>query len=236
MTITYFTRPWCRAYLKTFIILIFFNWLFIVALTARSYRDCHWFSVFGNGTLLTYIFFKLSSHKWDFSLSTADIYRAVSNVVIGPRPRCEQPWAQATPSIMRDICRAVFNVVAGPLPTISITRPGNPIYELLYEFKLHSHLLGNLSHHFYNNGLRSRETGGEFGGIWAKLNINVEIVVVNFIFSQIAVGTTWEFINGCCEKNTVHYCLILLLKQQSKTWVFSSKHDIRFLHYYFRYI
>ena len=25
--------------------LIFFNWLFIVALTARSYRDCHWFSV-----------------------------------------------------------------------------------------------------------------------------------------------------------------------------------------------
>ena len=24
-----------------------FNWLFIVALTARSYRDCHWFSVLG---------------------------------------------------------------------------------------------------------------------------------------------------------------------------------------------
>ena len=30
---------------------------------------------------------------------------------------------------------------------------------------------------------------GEFGGIWAKLNINVEIVVANFLFSQIAVGT-----------------------------------------------
>ena len=30
---------------------------------------------------------------------------------------------------------------------------------------------------------------GEFGGIWAKLNINVEIVVANFVFSQIAVGT-----------------------------------------------
>ena len=28
----------------------FFNWLFIVALTAKSYRDCYWFSVFGNGT------------------------------------------------------------------------------------------------------------------------------------------------------------------------------------------
>ena len=26
-------------------------------------------------------------------------------------------------------------------------------------------------------------------GIWAKLNINVEIVVANFVFSQIAVGT-----------------------------------------------
>ena len=26
---------------------LFSNWLFIVALTARSYRDCHWFSVLG---------------------------------------------------------------------------------------------------------------------------------------------------------------------------------------------
>ena len=26
-------------------------------------------------------------------------------------------------------------------------------------------------------------------GIWAKLNINVEIVVANFVFSQIAIGT-----------------------------------------------
>ena len=111
---------------------------------------------FGNGTLL--IFFKLSSHKWDFSLSMADIYRAVSIGVTGPRPRCEQPWVQATPSIMRDICQAVSNVVTGPLPTISIMGPGNPIYELLYEFKLHFHLLGNLRHHFYNNGFRSRET------------------------------------------------------------------------------
>ena len=41
-------------------------------------------------------------------------------------------------------------------------------------------------------------------GIWAKLNINVELVVANFVFSQIAVGTIWEFINGCCEKHTVH--------------------------------
>ena len=52
---------------------------------------------------------------------------------------------------------AVSNIVTGPLPTISIMRPDNPIYELLYEFKLHCHLLGNLSHHF-DNCFRSRET------------------------------------------------------------------------------
>ena len=119
---------------------VVYCWLFIVALTARSYRDCHWFSVFGNGTSL--IFLKLSSHNWDFSLSMADIYWAVSNVVTGPRAWCEQPWAQATPSIMRDIYRAVFKVVSGPRPTWTSMRPGNPIYELLYEFRLHCHLWG----------------------------------------------------------------------------------------------
>ena len=30
-------------------------------------------------------------------------------------------------------------------------------------------------------------------GIWAKLNINVEIVVANFVFSQIAVGTLKKY-------------------------------------------
>ena len=37
-----------------------------------------------------------------------------------------------------------------------------------------------------NRGIR-----GNMGtwGIWAKLNINVEIVVANFVFSQMAVGT-----------------------------------------------
>ena len=54
---------------------------------------------------------------------------------------------------------AMPNIVTGALPTISIMRPGNPIYDLLYEFKLHCHLLlGNVSHHFDNNGFRSRET------------------------------------------------------------------------------
>ena len=44
---------------------------------------------------------------------------------------------------MRDICRAVSNVVTGSQPTRSVMRLGNPIYELLYEFTLHCHLLGN---------------------------------------------------------------------------------------------
>ena len=106
----------------------------------------------------------------------ADIYRTVSNVVIGSRPRCEQPWVQATPSIMRDICRAVSNEVTGSLPTISIMRSGNPIYELQYEFKLQCHLLEILSHHFDNNGFSSRETVNikyyiNNSGIWDQPDI-----------------------------------------------------------------
>ena len=65
---------------------------------------------------------------------------------------------------------AVSNVVTGPLPAISIKRPGNPIYELLYEFKLHCQLLGNLSHHFDNNGFRSREI----------VNIKQYIIIVEY--------------------------------------------------------
>ena len=63
----------------------FFNWLFIVALTARSYFDCNWFSIWEWYFFIDIL--NLSSHTWDFSLSMADIYRAVSKVVSGPRPR-----------------------------------------------------------------------------------------------------------------------------------------------------
>ena len=92
-------------------ILHFFNWLFIVALTARSYRDWHWFSVLG--MVLYWYFWNSAVTNYIFSLSMADIYRAVS-IVTWPRLRCEQPWAQATPSIMRGICRTVSSVVTGP--------------------------------------------------------------------------------------------------------------------------
>ena len=96
----------------------------------------------------------------------ADIYQAVSKVVFGPRPtwttmssgnpiyheRQLSDCVQCSHQAM-----AVSNVVTGPLSTISIMRPGNLIYELLYEFKLHCHLLRNLSHHFDNSGFRSQE-------------------------------------------------------------------------------
>ena len=146
--------------------LIFFIWLFIAALTARSYRDCYWFSVFGNGTFYWYFepqqsqmrFFLIHgrhlsgrvqcSHRamtamWTTMCSGNPIYHERH---LSGRVQCSH---RAT---------AVSNVVTGPLPTISIMRPGNPIYELLYELKLHCHLLGNLSHYFDNNGFRWRET------------------------------------------------------------------------------
>ena len=37
----------CLFVLYCVILFDFFNWLFIVALTARSYRECHWFSILG---------------------------------------------------------------------------------------------------------------------------------------------------------------------------------------------
>ena len=101
-----------------------------------SYRECHFFPFWD--------ILNLGTHTRDFSLSTADIYQAVSKVVSGPRPT----WTtivQATPSIMRDIYRAMSRVIFGPRPTWTVMRSGNPIYELVYEFTLHCHLLGNLS-------------------------------------------------------------------------------------------
>ena len=95
-----------------YLYLFFFDWLFIVALTAGCYRDCHFF-------VSEWYFIdilNLRSYSWDFSLSMADIYRAVSKVIFGHVWR-EQPWDQATPSIMPDIYRAVSKVFFTPRPT-----------------------------------------------------------------------------------------------------------------------
>ena len=117
------------------------------------------FLLFGNGTLL--IFFKPQQSRMIFFLIRGRHLSGRVQCSHGPRPWCAQRWVQATPSIMRDICRAVSNIVTGPLPTISVMILGNPIYELLYEFKLLCHLLGNLSIRsspFDNSGFGSRES------------------------------------------------------------------------------
>ena len=62
---------------------IFFNWLFIIALTARSYRDYHWFSVW---EWYFYWYFEPQQSHMRFFLIHADIYRVVSKVVSGQRP------------------------------------------------------------------------------------------------------------------------------------------------------
>ena len=130
----------------------FFNWLFIVALTARSYRDCQWFSVLG---MVLYWYFEPQKSQMRFFL--------IHGRHLSGRVQCSHRAKSATWTTMsygnpvyheshlsgRVQCShratAVSNVVTGPLPTIWIKRPGNPIYELLYEFKIHCHLLGNLS-------------------------------------------------------------------------------------------
>ena len=89
----------------------FFNWLFIVALTARSYRDCHWFSAVWEFVLW---YFEPQQSQMRFFLIHD---RHLLGRVQCSHPRREQPWVQATLSIMRDICRAVSNVVTGPRPS-----------------------------------------------------------------------------------------------------------------------
>ena len=112
----------------------FFNWLFLVALTARFYFDCHFFPFWE---------WYFSSHTWDFSVSMVDIYQAVSKYSSG-HVRRKQPRDQTTPSNTADSYRVVSKVVSRPRPTWTTMRSGNPIYELLYEFRLHCYLLGIL--------------------------------------------------------------------------------------------
>ena len=114
------------------------GWL-IVALTCEVLSRLP--LVFCLGMVFFTDILNLSSHRCDFSLYMADIYRAVSNVVTGPRPRREQPWVQATPIcherhlLGRVQCSHRATAVSNP--TRSIMRSGNPICELLYEFTLH---------------------------------------------------------------------------------------------------
>ena len=133
----------------------FFNWLFIVPLTTRYYRECHCF-LFGNSIFYWYIepqqshmrFFlihgrylsgrvqcshRATSATWTIMSSIMrDICWAVSNVVTGPHPRRGQSWVQETPSIMSDICRAMSNVSPGHVRTWTIMSSGNSAYHERY--------------------------------------------------------------------------------------------------------
>ena len=111
--------------------LYFFNLLFIVALNARSYRDCHWFSVWK--WYFDWYFEPQQSHMRFFLIQG----RHLSGRVQSSHRANSATWTTMTSD--NPICRAESNVVTGPHPTRSIMRSGDPIYELLYEFRLHCH-------------------------------------------------------------------------------------------------
>ena len=123
------------------------------------------FFCFGNGTLLiywtsaaTYKIFLIHGRHLP-GLGSQVVFRPCAAAVNNHDTGQSHLWAVAyeTSQPMVDINRAVSKVVFRPRPTWTIMRSGNPVYEVLYEFRLHCHLLGNLSI-FYNNGFRSRET------------------------------------------------------------------------------
>ena len=136
-------------------ILYFFNWLFIVALTARSYRDCYWFSVF---RMVLYWYFEPQQFQMRFFL--------IHGRHLSGRVQCSHRGTTAMWTTMSSgnhiyherhlSCRVQCSHRTSTDDINHETR--QPLYELLYGFKLHCHLLGNLSHHFDNNCFISRET------------------------------------------------------------------------------
>ena len=102
------------------------------------------FFLFGNGTFIEIL--NLSSHICDFSLSMADIYRAVSKVVSGPRPTwsttsSDNPIYHASrlsgrvQSSLRATSDVNYHEIMQPRPWATVR----------YEFTLHCYLLGNIS-------------------------------------------------------------------------------------------
>ena len=85
---------------------------------------------------------------WTTMRSDSPIYhgrhQAVSKVVSRPRPMWTS-MRSGNPIYHGRYLPAVSKVVSRPRPMWTSMRSGNPNYELLYEFTLHCHLLGNLS-------------------------------------------------------------------------------------------
>ena len=118
--------------------IFFFNWLFTVALTARSYRDCHWFSVWE-----WYFIDILETHQSQMRfflihgrhLSGRDKCSHRATTAMWTTMSSDNPIYHERHLSGRVQCShratAMSNVVTRPLPMISIVRPGNLIYELL---------------------------------------------------------------------------------------------------------
>ena len=126
------------------------------------------------GIVLFIDILNLSNHTWDFSLSMAYIYRAMSRVVSGPRP-IWTTMSSGNPIYherylsghVQSSLRATSHVnnhefrqphlherhLSGPVQSSLRTTSdvnnqrdqGTPSVSYLYEFALHCHLLGNLS-------------------------------------------------------------------------------------------
>ena len=124
----------------------------MVSLTARSYRDYHRFSLWewyfiDILNLSSHISFFLIHGRHLPAHGSEVIFRpcaaAVNNHDIGQSHPRAATYEISQPMV--DIYRAVSKVIFRPRPTWTTMRPGNPIWELLYEFRLHCHLMGNLS-------------------------------------------------------------------------------------------
>ena len=117
--------------------------MLIVALTARSYRDYHWF-----------LFWEWSFYWYIEPQQSRMRFFLIHGRYLSGRVQCSHRATSATWTIMSSSnpiyherhlsSRAQYSHRATST-TWTIMRSGKPMYELLYEFKLHCHLLGNLS-------------------------------------------------------------------------------------------
>ena len=130
---------------------LYFYWLFIVALTARSYRDCHCCFCLGMVLIDT---MNLSRHMRFFFMHGRQLPGHGSQVVFRPcaaavnyhnigQPHLLPVTHEISP-LMADIYRAVSKVVFRPSPMWTTMKSDNPSVSY-YIISDYSHLLGNLS-------------------------------------------------------------------------------------------
>ena len=112
-----------------------FNWLFIVVLTARSYRDWHCFSCLKMIPILIY-WTSTVTHEI-FPLSMEDVNRALSKVVFGSRPTWTSMWLSNPICLGRYLSGRVQCSHWATSATWTTMRSGNPIYH-------ERHLLGRV--------------------------------------------------------------------------------------------